>query len=237
MTEYRGWLMNKRPGGMAAVIAVATVALATCAPTALAQSAFDGATVPGSKEPPVPVLRLASSAEVKSGQVAAVKGTVNEAGLRFAVGGLSILQPVVVTLFAREPADDLTLTLFKNDWKRPRRTGATGARGRVSFTFRTEGGVNILVRSSGTPQPFTLVAWAGDEIHPSSMKPVIVTPAQFQGKERASRDPAGAEKAGARAPAAPPQVLRSSRVGWLGAGGLGLLVAVIGLVVFRRTRK
>lgn len=220
---------------MAVVLATA-LALATGARTALAQSAIQGARAPGSNEPPVPVLELASSPEITKGKVAAVKGTVDGAGLRFAVGSLSILQPVVITLFAREATDDLKLTLFKKDWKEPRRSAATGAGGRVSFTFRTEGGINILVQSSGAPRPFTLVAWAGDEIHPSSMKPVIVTPAQFQGKAPVSRD-LGAGTGDAPLPSPPPKVPRASRAGWVGAGGLGLLVAVIGLVVLRRTRK
>jgi hypothetical protein len=230
--------MHNRQGSTALVLAVISLVLAGGGPAAFAQSAIDlPANVPGSKEPPVPVLDLAPAAAIKNGKAAAVKGTVDGAGLRFAVGKLSILQPVVITLFAGAPADDLRLTLFKKDWKQPRRAGSTGTRGSVAFTFRTEGAVNILVQSSGPMKPFYLIAWAGDEIHPSSMKDVIVTPAQFKGGAQAAGATATATGRNGAVLPATTSGGQSSHLGWFVAGGLGVAVLVLGVLVLRRKRK
>lgn len=229
--------MHDRPARMALVAAVTSMVLAAGAPMASGQSAIDLPKAPGTNEPQVPILTLSPGSAIRDGKVAAAEGTVDGEGLRFAIGGLSILQPVVITLFAGNPADDLKLTLFKKDWKQPRRAGSTGANRSVAFTFRTEGGVNILVQSSGPSRPFTLIAWAGEEIRPSSMKPVIVTPAQFKGDARRSRDVARTGRDDAQSPATTTRMLVSSSLGWVVAGGLGLVVAVLGVLVFRRMRK
>jgi len=228
--------MHNRAGGAAFAVAVISVVLATGGPTAFAQSAIDPPKLPGN-QPQVPMLKLVAHPGITNGKVAAIKGTVNGEGLRFAIASLSILQPVVITLLARDPSDDLKLTLFKKDWKEPRRAGSTGANGSVSFSFRTEGGMHVLVQSSGPLRPFTLVGWAGEEIRPSSMKPVIVTPAQFKGDAPPSRDGAGTGAGAAPLRTTTPETLRSSHLGWVVAGGLGLVVVVLGVLVLRRTRK
>ena len=219
----------------ALVIAVIAAALATAGPVAFAQSAIAPPKVPGN-QPQVPVLKLAAHPGITNGKVAAIKGMIDGDGLRFAVASLSILQPVVITLLARDPADNLKLTLFKKDWKEPRRAGSTGSGGLVAFDFRTEGGVNILVQSSGPVRPFCLVAWAGEEIRPSSMKDVIVTPAQFKGTARAAGGTVTSTGMDG-APAVTTSGLHASRLGWFVAGGLGVVVLVLGVLVLRRTRK
>lgn len=229
--------MRNRAGGTALVVAVISVVLATGGQVAFAQSAIDPPKLPGD-QPQVPILKLVADRAVPNGKVAAIAGTVDGEGVRFAIASLSILQPVVIALFAGSPADDVKLTLFKKGWKEPRQAGSTGTDGQVVFNFRTEGGVNILVQSSGPVRPFYLVAWAGDEIRPHSMKDVIVTPAQFKGAGRAAGGTATSTgKGGAVLPAATTSGLHASRLGWFVAGGLGVVVLALGVLLLQRMRK
>jgi hypothetical protein len=117
---------------------------------------------PGAEES-VPQLELAPDPSVSSGQIAAVQGTVGAEGVRYTVASLSILQPVVVMLYAAEETDDLTLSLFKSNWTEPRRRVDAWI-GVAEFTVRTEGGLRIDVRGSSAPKPYALVVWAGDEM-------------------------------------------------------------------------
>jgi hypothetical protein len=133
----------------------------------------------------VPRLELAPDRRIEHGRVAAVQGSVGPDGLRFVVGELSILQPIVVMLLARDEADDLTLSLFKSDWKNVRRTASTRGSGIARFEFRTQGGVNILLRGGSTATPFALVVWAGEELRPS-MSDVVVTYDEFRKRSPAA---------------------------------------------------
>jgi hypothetical protein len=174
--------MHNRDRGMTLLIGLAAVVLATCARAALAQSAIAPPKAPGN-QPQVPVLALVADPAVKDGKVAAIQGTVDGKGLRFAVGGLSILQPVVVMLLSRDIGDDLTVSLFKGEWQTARRTGSTKGSGITQFEFRTEGALNILLRGPAKPTPFALVVWAGNELHPP-MKDVVVTYDEFKKRQR-----------------------------------------------------
>ncbi len=131
------------------------------------------------KDEGIPRLELAPDPMVGQGRVGATQGSVGPEGVRCAVGGLSILQPVVVMLLAADAADDLTLTLYKGDWTTARRKGSTKGTGIARFEFRTEGGVNIMLRGPAKPTPYALVVWAGPELHPP-MSDVVVTPEQFR---------------------------------------------------------
>jgi hypothetical protein len=139
----------------------------------------DPPSLPKAQGDTIPTLELKADPSIKNGQVAAIEGTVGPNGLRFVVGELSILQPILVTLVSRDESDDLTLSLFKKDWTNVRRTASTRGSGMARFEFRTQGGVNILVRGSATPTPFALVVWAGDEMH-TSMPDVVVTHDEFR---------------------------------------------------------
>ena len=127
----------------------------------------------------IPRLELAPDPGIGSGRVAAVQGTVGPDGLRFVVGELSILQPIVVMLLASDESDDLTLSLFKKDWTNVRRTASTRGRGIARFEFKTQGGLNIMLRGASVQTPFALVVWAGQELRPP-MQDVVVTYDDFR---------------------------------------------------------
>jgi hypothetical protein len=137
------------------------------------------APTPPAQDPSIPKLELASDPMIEKGQVAAVKGTVSADGVRYTVGSLSILQPVSVMLFAGNESDDITLSVFKTGWTEPRRTGSTRGTGKVQFVFRTQGGLNLLIRGAAQPTPFALIVWAGDELHPP-MSDVVVSYDDFR---------------------------------------------------------
>lgn len=127
----------------------------------------------------IPMLELARDPAINSGRVAAVKGTVGPDGLRFRVGELSILQPVMVMLLSAGDADGLTLSLFKKEWAKAQRTGSTRGNGISRFEFRTQGGFNILLRGASAESPFALLVWAGEELRPP-MPDVVVTYDKFR---------------------------------------------------------
>jgi hypothetical protein len=135
--------------------------------------------MPGQSGDDIPRLELARDPLIEHGQVGAVQGTVGPDGLRFVVAGLSILQPIAVMLLARDEADDLTLSLFKKDWTNVRRTASTRGSGIARFQFRTQGGVNIMLRGASIETPFALVVWAGEERQPA-MPDVVVTYDEFR---------------------------------------------------------
>ena len=125
-------------------------------------------------------LKLAPDPALEAGTVALVQGTVDTTGLWFRVGGLSLTQPAAVVLLSEDPADDLRLTLVKYDRAMPERTGSTRGEGFVTLKFRTQGFVEIGVKSTGESRPFALVAWAGDEI-PAAPPSVLLAPGEYRG--------------------------------------------------------
>jgi hypothetical protein len=196
--------------------------------------------VPAKPDDTVPKLELKPDPAVKKGQVAVVQGTLGPEPIRYVVGSLSILQPVVVMLLSHDVADDLTLSLFKGDWTTARRTGSTKGSGIVLFEFRTQGGVSILLRGSSIPVPFALVVWAGDELHPP-MSDVVVTQAEFL-KRKPGTMPAAAAQPRDPGTALPGQEQASVAGGTRGVPVvIWIVVAAVlggaGTALFLRTRR
>ncbi|MEZ5331850.1 MAG: hypothetical protein R2991_07300 [Thermoanaerobaculia bacterium] len=92
---------------------------------------------------------------------------------RFFLENLSILQPVTVTLIARNPGDEIRLALGKYNYEEPDRRAATGADGSVTERLRTQGELKIEVAADGPPKPYLLAVWAGKEVEPD-LAPVLV---------------------------------------------------------------
>lgn len=175
----------RRSTGSARLLLIAAVALSGQAIPQAIPAATQAASTGRPEDPTAAKLELQADPTIEKGKGAVVKGTVDPEGLRYSVGGLSILQPVVVTLLARDEADEVTLSLFKAGWESSLRTGSTRGSGVAQFEFRTEGGVNILVRGSSAASPFALIVWAGDELRPR-MNDVVVSPAKSRKGESAA---------------------------------------------------
>ncbi|OQA34537.1 MAG: hypothetical protein BWY57_00393 [Betaproteobacteria bacterium ADurb.Bin341] len=129
------------------------------------------------------VFRLVPKAEssLPSGKFVAVQGSAGTAGEKFVLENLSILQPVEVTLLAKDDRAELKLQLGKFDWKNPDRSGSTKGSGSATFHVRTEGDLKIQVSASQPETPYQLAVWVGDEVQPP-MSPAFVSKERFKGK-------------------------------------------------------
>lgn len=181
-------------------------------------------TPPGLQEPNVTDLEPRKDPDVPKGQMAILEGRADQKGQRFRLKSLSVLQPVVVAVIARDRQTDLRLSLLKSGWDTPRLSGSTRGQGSVSFTTRTEGGMHILVQSPDEPAAFALVAWVGDEVTPE-VPDVFLTPAEY--KAWADRQPAGSV-------AGPQGGLSTALLGVIALLGAGIVVLLAVLVMRRK---
>lgn len=132
------------------------------------------------------------------GRVVAVQGTAQGLGHFFKVSGLSVVEPVSVTVFASNKNDDLLLGLFKEEWTSTSelqrmfahdatRVGSTKGKGHHSFTFHVQGDVGIRVEPvSDGAAAYELVVWVGAEQRPN-LAPKVVSRREF--RERVSANP------------------------------------------------
>ena len=129
------------------------------------------------------VFRLVPKAEssLPSGKFVAVQGNAGTAGEKFILENLSILQPVEVTLLAKDDKAELNLQLSKFDWKNPDRSGSTKGTGSATFHVSTQGDLKIQVSASQSETPYQLAVWVGDELQPP-MPPAFVPKERFKGR-------------------------------------------------------
>jgi hypothetical protein len=71
-------------------------------------------------------LQLRKGPPIEKGQVAVVQGTTIAKGLRFRLNSLSVLQPVIATVLARDEHADLRVSLLKPGDEAPSRPRLTG---------------------------------------------------------------------------------------------------------------
>lgn len=122
-------------------------------------------------------LELKAIPELKNGKIVAVEGTADPTGDRFMLKNLFILQPVAVTVLAKNKNDDIRIQLAKDRWDERVQEGSTKGVGSRTFKFRTQGDLRITVRSPQGRSPYHLVVWAGNEVKPE-MKSAFKTPAK-----------------------------------------------------------
>jgi hypothetical protein len=157
--------------------------------------------------------------ELKQGKIAMAEGTAGPDGVKFAAENISILQPIVVTVLAKNPDDDVRVGLSKYRYDQFDRTGSTKGKGIYTTRLRTQGDLKVVV-SAPTPTPFQLVVWAGDEVQ-RQMKPVVVADrAMIAGKKA----PGGAASGG------------GSMVMWVIAIALLAIVGLLATIVLRGKR-
>lgn len=109
------------------------------------------------------------------------EGTAGPQGVRFVAENLSILQPVVVTVLAKNADDDVRVRLSKYRYDEADRSGTTKGKGMYTTRLRTQGDLKVVV-AAPQPTPFQLVVWAGEEIQPEVPSVVISDPSRVQGK-------------------------------------------------------
>jgi hypothetical protein len=204
-------------------------------PPVTAESTHAQVTQPTAQDTAVMELQLRKEPPIEKGQVAVIQGTAAGKGLRFRLNSLSLLQPVIATVLARDPNADLRMSLFKPGRDEPSLSGSTQGEGFATLSARTQGGMDVVIDGpSGTP--FALMVWVSDELTPRLAK-VLVRPDEY--RAWAARHPQSASSAGStlRKSSAPAEDnTQGIAAGWVLAAFLagGALVVVTMLVVGRR---
>lgn len=176
-------------------------------------------------------LALQDDAALEDGRIAIVEGVADARGLRYSLPGISILQPVAVTLLSPEENPSLEISLHPSRWEEAVRAVRLEGRMARTLKFRHQGAVGIKVRSlDGRPQRFDLLAWVGTEITPE-VENVVVSPERYTAYAAANPKvyPAGAPPADGGRGTSPVLIL----IAVLLAGILGLLA----ILVFKRVRS
>lgn len=152
---------------------------------------------------------------LENGRLTLVEGESTPDGHGFLLENLSILQPVAVTLFTADPEPAVDVTLAKYHWDNGLRSASTVEGTPVTFRIRTQGELRILV-SGARPQPYKLLVWTGDEVEPP-MEPVVVSMDRYESR---NADGGG-----------------FSTFQWMVVSLLAAILAVLGLIAFRRMSR
>lgn len=123
-------------------------------------------------------LHLKTVSQIPKGKIALIEGIADSSGDHFAQEDLGILQPVAVTLLARDQAADVTLQLLKDRWDTPHRSGSTKGTGQQAFRVRTQGEMKIMI-TAPQPTPYLLAVWVGSDIK-LPMKAAFVPMAEYR---------------------------------------------------------
>jgi hypothetical protein len=205
--------------------------------------AFNVGAFGAAKEPPARPLALKKVDGLTNGRIAYVVGKTTRDGSRYYASNLVVTQPVLVTLKADDPGDEIRLQVTKTQWSKAEREASTGATGRVQVAFRTQGEFGLAVYGADVGKPYRMTVWIGDEVR-RPMPQVIVPKSKWKPGAAASEAAGGAASPGSedRATAAaqrsavdstPSGSSSRSLVIWLIAG---LLVVIAGLL-FALLRK
>jgi hypothetical protein len=115
-------------------------------------------------EAPAFRLDLKPAPGLPNGRVAAAKAIATPKADRFFIPNVFVLQPVVVSVFADNPAQPVKVTLGKDRWDESLMSAVTGADGKAILKLRTQGEVRISVSAESGRRPYKMLAWVGDEV-------------------------------------------------------------------------
>jgi len=216
----------------------------TCAMLVAAGLAFGAVAFGAAKEPPAKPLALKKVAGLTNGRIAYIVGTTARDAQRFYASNLLVTQPVLVTLKADNPEDDIKLNVTKTQWSKAEREVSTGANGRVQVAFRTQGEFGLAVSGADAGKPYRMVVWIGDEVK-RSMPAVVVAKSKWKPGATAATATATAPTEGAlerRATPATQPGATDNAPGGSGGGSLAIwaiagLLAVIAGLLFALLRK
>ncbi len=209
----------------------------TCATLLAVGLAFGASAFGATKEPPAKPLALKKIEGLTNGRLAYVVGKTTRDGSRYYASNLIVTQPVLVTLKADNPGDDIRLDVTKTQWSKAEREVSTGATGRVQVAFRTQGEFGLAVSSADVGKAYRMTVWIGDEVkHPMPL--AVVPKSQWKPGATAEATPVAVPESRATAAAQPSTAdpaaggrSSGSLAMWLIAGALvviaGLLFALL----------
>jgi hypothetical protein len=121
------------------------------------------------------VIETKADPRVPNGTLADLSGFTDDKGPLMKLEGLSIFQPVFVTIVSGDVATHLRVKISKPDGQDIIFEGATGEKGSVAAKFRSQGEAWIKVTSPGGRKKFSIIAWVGDIVPPriqSALRPI-----------------------------------------------------------------
>ena len=105
-----------------------------------------------------------------NGKINFTEVTQNDDSAYYFVKGLSMYQPVYITVVAENALDIVTINLCKNNWKTPNKTGATNATGNWKTKFKTEGSFGVMIAKQKPSSKYKIMVWVGKEVEDLGMK-------------------------------------------------------------------
>jgi hypothetical protein len=159
-----------------------------------------------------------------------VEGEAGPSPDRFFLDGLGVLTPIAVTIIAKNPGDEITVTFGQDRWDEALQTIKTSKdKPQVTAKLRTQGDFKISVTAAADGKPYWLIVWVGNEVTPK-LAPVTVPMAKFK-KEHpdAGKAPATSAKGGDGGGTSPVMIVI--------AVALVLIVLLLAVVVFRKKGK
>lgn len=115
-------------------------------------------------EAPAFKLDLKPAKGLPNGKVAALKAVATPVADKYFIPNVFVLQPVVVTVIADNPAEPVKVRLGKDRWDESLMNAVTGPDGKAIMKLRTQGEVRISVSADAGRRPYKLLAWVGDEV-------------------------------------------------------------------------
>lgn len=150
---------------LAAAVLTLGVATALAAPAA-------GAGAPADPTEGAQKLDLAKATALGGGKMLLIQGKARKnAPGKFSLEGLSVMQPVVVSLLTRPAKSGAQLSVLKPFVQAPPKTERTDTTGLARLSFRVQGDALIQVQPEGEPGEYQLMVWVGPELRPPMASP------------------------------------------------------------------
>ncbi len=86
------------------------------------------------------------------------------------VKGISMYQPVYITVVTETPSEKIDINLCKNNWKTPNKTGSTDTKGNWKAKFKTEGSFGIQIAKHNPAVKYRVMVWIGKEVDDVGLK-------------------------------------------------------------------
>ncbi|MBL0147057.1 MAG: hypothetical protein IPP48_16420 [Chitinophagaceae bacterium] len=84
--------------------------------------------------------------------------------LYYFVKGLSIYQPIYISIASQNPKHKYEIKLCKDNWKSADRTAKLDAKGNWGMQFKTEGSFGLMVVCKEPLTNYKLLVWVGKEL-------------------------------------------------------------------------
>lgn len=153
---------------------------------------------------------------LRRGKINITEVTQNKDTSYYFVKGLSMFSPVYFGLTTKAEAGNIKINLCKDNWHKAEQSGETGDKGHWQANFKTEGDFGVMVIADKKPADYSIIVWMGNEAKDIGM------PDPFKDSDGKT---AGAKKGG--------NFLKDNLMYII----IGLLVVIIGILIFKMKKK